>query len=152
MIPRSQNYRKVRDRDGTVITYLIEVDGVPVPVSKEVYQAYAQMERQERYQREREKGLLLSLDQPLPPILTQSPEDQLMEQEEKELQRQQLKMAKATLSLEQKRLFTLLFEQGLSLRACAKMLEISAPAVLHRKRILLRTVGDFLLSTSQNAS
>ena len=46
-----RNYRKIRQPDGTVKN-LIFVDGQAVEVTDEVFAAYSQMDRQERYQEE----------------------------------------------------------------------------------------------------
>lgn len=59
---KSRNYRKYHNPNGTC-RCVITVDGEEVEVTPEVYQAYAQADRRERYCYEREKGLLLLLDQ-----------------------------------------------------------------------------------------
>ena len=46
----SRNYRRVRDENGRVIANIITVDGIDVEVGEEVFLAYSQMERRERYQ------------------------------------------------------------------------------------------------------
>ena len=46
-----RNYRKIRQPDGTMKN-LIFVDGQAVEVTDEVFAAYSQMDRQERYQEE----------------------------------------------------------------------------------------------------
>lgn len=58
---KDRNYRKHTNTDGTV-RYVITVDGTDVEVSAAVYRAYSQADRRERYCREREKGVLLSLE------------------------------------------------------------------------------------------
>lgn len=58
---KQRNYRKYENADGTV-TCVITVDGQDVDVNAEVYKAYSQADRRERYQAEREEGLILSLD------------------------------------------------------------------------------------------
>ena len=45
----TRNYRRFRDENGNVIANIIYVDGEEVPVSDEVYEAYASMDRRERY-------------------------------------------------------------------------------------------------------
>ena len=45
----TRNYRRFRDENGNVIANIIYVDGEEVAVSDEVYEAYASMERRERY-------------------------------------------------------------------------------------------------------
>ena len=58
---KDRNYRKYPLGDGT-FRYTITVDDEDVDVSREVYEAYAQADRRERYCYEREDGLLLSLE------------------------------------------------------------------------------------------
>ncbi len=58
---KKRNYRTKKNTDGT-LSYIITVDGQDVEVSPEVYKAYSQEDRRERYRAEREEGLLLSLD------------------------------------------------------------------------------------------
>lgn len=45
----TRNYRRFRDENGNVIANIIYVDGEEVSVSDEVYEAYASMDRRERY-------------------------------------------------------------------------------------------------------
>jgi RNA polymerase sigma factor (sigma-70 family) len=58
---KERNYRKFENGDG-LFSYVITVDGVDVEVSEDVYMAYSQAERRERYLDERDAGFLLSLD------------------------------------------------------------------------------------------
>ena len=58
-----RNYRRVRNEGGEVIANIITVDGMDVEVPEDVYLAYSQADRRERYVREEmESGKLLSLD------------------------------------------------------------------------------------------
>lgn len=45
----NRNYRKIRDENGTVVANIITVDGRDVAVTEDVFAAYAQMDRRERY-------------------------------------------------------------------------------------------------------
>ena len=45
----ARNYRRFREENGNVIANIIYVDGEEVAVSDEVYEAYASMDRRERY-------------------------------------------------------------------------------------------------------
>jgi len=58
---KARNYRKYEREDGTFV-HIITVDGEDVEVSAEVYQAYSQADRRERYQVERNESVLLSLE------------------------------------------------------------------------------------------
>ena len=58
-----RNYRRVRSEGGEVIANIITVDGMDVEVPEDVYLAYAQADRRERYiTEEQSSGKLLSLD------------------------------------------------------------------------------------------
>ena len=59
-----RNYRRVRNESGEVIANIITVDGMDVEVPEDVYLAYAQADRRERYiMEEQSSGKLLSLEQ-----------------------------------------------------------------------------------------
>ena len=59
-----RNYRRVRSEGGEVIANIITVDGMDVEVPEDVYLAYAQADRRERYiTEEQSSGKLLSLEQ-----------------------------------------------------------------------------------------
>ena len=58
-----RNYQHVRDEAGNVRSNIITVDGIDVEVSDEVYLAYTQLDRRERYLMEEvETDKKLSLD------------------------------------------------------------------------------------------
>ena len=61
----NRNYRKIRDENGTVIANIITVDGRDVAVTEDVFAAYAQMDRRERYLSETilPTGKVLSMEQ-----------------------------------------------------------------------------------------
>lgn len=60
----NRNYRKIRDENGTVIANIITVDGRDVAVTEDVFAAYAQMDRRERYLSEDlPTGKVLSMEQ-----------------------------------------------------------------------------------------
>ena len=54
-----RNYRRVRSEGGEVIANIITVDGMDVEVPEDVYLAYAQADRRERYIMEEQKQILL---------------------------------------------------------------------------------------------
>ena len=59
-----RNYRRVRNEGGEVIANIITVDGMDVEVPEDVYLAYSQADRRERYiTEEQSSGKLLSLEQ-----------------------------------------------------------------------------------------
>ncbi|WP_418680423.1 hypothetical protein [Agathobaculum sp.] len=49
---KDRNYKRVKDKDGNVVANIISVYGQDVKVSDEVFTAYSQMDRQERYAEE----------------------------------------------------------------------------------------------------
>ena len=49
---KNRNYKRVKDKDGNVVANIISVYGQDVKVSDEVFTAYSQMDRQERYAEE----------------------------------------------------------------------------------------------------
>ena len=58
-----RNYKRVKDENGNIIANIITVDGIDVEVTEEVFLAYSQAERRERYIiEELEPGKILSLD------------------------------------------------------------------------------------------
>lgn len=60
----NRNYRRIKDQNGNIVANIITVDGMDVPVTEEVYAAYAKMDRRERYLSEDvPAGRLLSLEQ-----------------------------------------------------------------------------------------
>lgn len=58
---KSRNYRKYENADGS-FTCIITIGGVDVEVSEDVFKAYSQNDRRERYLVERDAGRLLSLE------------------------------------------------------------------------------------------
>ncbi len=58
---KDRNYRKFKNGDGS-FSYVITVDGERVEVDKEVYEAYSQEDRRERYLDECDDGVLLSIE------------------------------------------------------------------------------------------
>ena len=58
---KTRNYRKFENVDGS-ITHIITVDGEDIGVGAEVFAAYSQADRRERYLAERDAGRMLSLE------------------------------------------------------------------------------------------
>ena len=59
---KDRNYRNFKNADGTV-SCIITIDKEDVEVNAEVYEAYSQSDRRERYCAERDAGRLLSIEQ-----------------------------------------------------------------------------------------
>ena len=60
---KERDYRPVKDEDGNVVGGIITVDGREIEVSRDVYLAYSQADRRDRYVAEQYKnGTLISLE------------------------------------------------------------------------------------------
>ena len=46
---KNRNYKRIKDENGNVIANIITIDGIDVEVTEEVFLAYSQMDRRERY-------------------------------------------------------------------------------------------------------
>ena len=57
---KGRNYRRVKDESGRIVRYIITIDGADIEVTEDVFLAYSQAERRERYleERDQERGLL----------------------------------------------------------------------------------------------
>ena len=58
---KDRNYRKFENPDGS-FTHVITIDGEDIEVTAEVFMAYSQCDRRERYLEERDVGRMLSLE------------------------------------------------------------------------------------------
>ena len=58
---KDRNYRKFENGDGS-FRYVVTVGGVDMEVSVDVFKAYSQADRRERYDTERDAGRLLSIE------------------------------------------------------------------------------------------
>ena len=116
----NRNYRKIRDDSGKVIAHIITVDGVDVPVSADVFTAYARMDRRERY---------LSEDAPAGG---------------RQLSLASLLLA-ALIALEDRdrQLITALFYDHLSTREYARRLGVTQRAVIKRRDRILRDMKKY---------
>ncbi len=115
-----RNYRKYENADGS-FTYVITIDDRDIEISAEVYAAYSQADRRERYQSERDSGRLLSLERfeedgmqlsHLTDKYIESAEDTVI----KSLLKGQLGEALALLSEEEQRLIRSIYFKGVSFR------------------------------------
>jgi RNA polymerase sigma factor (sigma-70 family) len=145
---KTRNYRRYELEDGTFV-HIITVGGEDVEVSSEVYQAYAQAERRERYQAEREVGRLLSLERladdgmqlsHLTDKHVESAEDTAI----RNLLKNQMYNALPLLSEEEQRLLYALIFGGITEREYAATLGISQVAIHKRKQRLLKKLQKML--------
>ena len=145
-----RNYQHVRDEAGNVQANIIAVDGIDVEVSDEVYLAYTQLDRRERYLMEEvEADRKLSLDRllkngvPLERLrMEKSPsaEDIVLQNEAWQQQEQllsQLAEALSSLTEEEWQLIQALYWEGVSAREYARRLGVYHRTVLYwRDKVL----------------
>ena len=158
----SRNYRQIKDGAGETVAYIITVDGVDVEVPENVYRAYAQAERWERYLLEEQSaGKLLSLEQMsedgmLPCLVgaeaAPSAEDEVLEREQAQrlAERKQILLL-ATLALENadRELINALFFDGVSTREYARRIGITQRAVIKRRDRILRDLKKYFENFSE---
>lgn len=145
---KDRNYRKYEEADGST-RYVVTVDGVDVEVAAEVYEAYAQADRRERYCCEREAGVLFSLermaedDRPLGYF-----SDKYVESAEDAVLRQMLidavRDALSLLEPEEQLLVEAVVMDGITEQAYAARLGVSQVAVHKRKRRILKKISQLM--------
>lgn len=148
---KSRNYRRFKNENGEVVRRVITVDDIDVEVSEEIFLAYSQAERRERYIAEEvEPGLVLSLDKliedrvPLQKLGIEpidSAEDSVVELEDKaERFRQLQKLPNLLLALsdEDRKLIEALYFKGISSREYGRLIGISQRAVIKRRDRILK--------------
>ena len=153
-----RNYRRVRSEGGEVIANIITVDGMDVEVPEDVYLAYAQADRRERYiMEEQSSGKLLSLEQMeedalLPDYVgaetAPSAETEALEREElRNLAEQKQILLLALLSLKDtdRELINALFFDGASTREYAQRMGVSQRAVIKRRDRILRDLKGWVV-------
>ena len=144
---KNRNYKRVKDKDGNVVANIISVYGQDVKVSDEVFTAYSQMDRQERYAEEllmaereisweytREEGIHIETLENAEP----SAEEICIEHENVKMRAEQAKHL-PRLSNDEQRLIDALFFRDLGVREYAR--EIGVPPmkiVRDRDRILAK--------------
>ena len=143
-----RNYKRLRDENGNVIANVIYVDGVEVSVSDEVYEAYASVDRRERYLEEREGAEKpLSFEMLLEEGYT---EDALCSAENLEdtisdkLLYRKLKTVLGNLDTADQEMIRTVFFDGISMREYAKRIGVYPRAVVYRMERLLKTLRNKL--------
>jgi len=145
-----RNYRQVRDNNGQVLAYIITVDDTDVEVTKQVFSAYAQEDRRERYiteEKEPEQHLSLELflengtlfamqGFELPP----SAEDEVIRQENRRL----LQNALHKLNDDEAELIQSLFFEGLSERQLSAQTGVHHMTIHNRKVRILRKLKNYM--------
>ena len=155
----SRNYRRIKDKDGNIIANIITVDGVDVEVTEDVFLAYSQADRRERYIAEEvEPGRVLSLERlmedgvPLAKLgIEQEPSAEsivLEGEDEKELaiQKSRLISALSSLNEAEKQLVQALFFDDIPLREYARCLNVQLRTVQYRRDKLLEKLRRKIFS------
>ena len=152
----SRNYRQVKNEAGEVVSYIITVDGVDVEVPEDVYRAYSQADRRERYLLEEQaSGKLLSLDQMaendlLPSYVgaeaAPSAEDEVIDREQmRDLAeaKQVLLLAMLALNDADRELINALFFDCVSTREYARRIGVTQRAIIKRRDRILRDLKKY---------
>ena len=155
----SRNYRRIKDKDGNIIANIITVDGVDVEGTEDVFLAYSQADRRERYIAEEvEPGRVLSLERlmedgvPLAKLgIEQEPSAEsivLEGEDEKELaiQKSRLISALSSLNEAEKQLVQALFFDDIPLREYARCLNVQLRTVQYRRDKLLEKLRREIFS------
>ena len=158
----SRNYRRIKNETGEVVANVITIDGQDIEVSADIFDAYSQADRRERYLLEEQSvGKLLSLEQMeaddlLPADVgaetaPSAEEETLAHEEHQELAQQKQILLMALLSLDDRdrELINALFFDAVSTRAYARQIGITQRAVIKRRGRILRDLKKFFESFSQ---
>lgn len=151
------NFRRIKDKDGVAIANVIYIDGEAIEVTNEVYEAYAQMGRRERYLEEQMNEIphvslekLMEADVPIDVYTNQqtpSAEDIIIEAEN-ELEcvslLHRLPKAMELLSDEDKCLIEKLYFDGISAREYARWFGVSDMAIRKKRDRILKKLKIFL--------
>ena len=131
-----RNYRRIYNEAGEAIANIITVDGVDVEVAEDVYLAYSQADRRERYVREEQfSGKILSLE------AAPSAEEEALEREQAQSlaeRKEMLLLAMLSLNDADRELINALFFDGVSTRDYAARIRITQRAVIKRRDRILR--------------
>ena len=143
-----RNYRRIYNEAGEVIANIITVDGVDVEVAEDVYLAYSQADRRERYVREEQfSGKILSLEQMAEDDLLSdyvgaeaapSAEEEALEREQAQSLAERKELAMLSLNDADRELINALFFDGVSTRDYAARIGITQRAVIKRRDRILR--------------
>ncbi len=152
----TRNYRRIKDNDGNIVANIITIDGEDVEVTEEVFLAYSQADRRERYLMENATAnMTLSLEQmqqdqvQLNYVGVQtmpSAEECCLEREEEAIlsnRRQIMLTALAQLSDSDRELITALFWEHISIRTYASKIGVSDMAVRKRRDRILKQMRKF---------
>ena len=152
----SRNYRRIKNENGEVIANIITVEGRDVEVPEDVFNAYAQADRRERYLLEEQSvGRVLSLEQMAEDDLLPncvgaeappSAEEEVLKREQVRTlaeAKQILLLAMLTLNDADRELISALFFDGVSTREYAGRIGVSQRAVIKRRDRILRDLKKY---------
>ena len=152
----SRNYRRIKNENGEVIANIITVEGRDVEVPEDVFNAYAQADRRERYLLEEQSvGRVLSLEQMaeddlLPNYVgaeaAPSAEEEVLKREQVRTlaeAKQILLLAMLTLNDADRELISALFFDGVSTREYAGRIGVTQRAVIKRRDRILRDLKKY---------
>ncbi|MCI8526987.1 MAG: sigma-70 family RNA polymerase sigma factor [Oscillospiraceae bacterium] len=146
-----RNYHQVRDRNGVTVAYIITVNGQDIAVSKEVYQAYSQSDRRERYlsEMDQDHGTVLfgdlnmagtSRSELISGTSANSPEEIVGKLDMLTRLHECLDM----LPNAEKKFLMFRYWKGMSQTALAKQLGVSQQAISGQEKLILRKLKKFL--------
>ncbi|MDL2248456.1 RNA polymerase subunit sigma-70 [Tyzzerella sp. OttesenSCG-928-J15] len=145
---KDRNYRKFKNEDGSY-RYVIIIDGAEIEIAEDVYKAYSQADRRERYISECEAGLLLSLERmdedgfQLGYLLerqAESAEDTVL----RGMEQSRLMAALEQLTSEERALVDALFFRNISAREYAKECGVYHRAVAYRRDKILEKLRKLM--------
>ena len=147
---KERDYRPVKDEDGNVVGGIITVDGREIEVSRDVYLAYSQADRRDRYVAEQyENGTLISLEylqenhislDRIRADLAPDAEEELLRRYDREQMQEILIPVLNALNDADKALIQALYFDELSERECAEMLGIRQSTLQNRRNNVLRKI------------
>ena len=148
---KDRNYRKFENEDGS-FRHIITIDGADIEVNAEVFAAYSQGDRRERYLAERDAGRLLSLDKFAEMGITLDRlVDEHMESAEASvlhaMLKKQVMTAFAELNPEEQHLINALIFEGVTERDYALEIGLSQKGVNKRKHRILEKVKKAVLDS-----
>lgn len=151
-----RNYRRIKDEHGKVIANIITIDGTDVEVTEEVFLAYSQADRRERYlEEEIGSRMTLSLEElqefdvplvSLGAVPAQSAENDMIERLEQRDQSARLIKALQGLEASEQELIKALFFDKIPAREYAKQLGVRLNAVQYQRDKLLNKLREKIFS------
>lgn len=152
---KNRNYKRIKDKVGNVVANIISVYGQDVKVSDEVFTAYSQMDRQERYAEEllmaereisweytREEGIHIETLENAEP----SAEEICIKHENVKMRAEQVKhlpVVFAQLNDDEKRLIDALYFRGLGVREYAREIGVSHTRVRRERDCILEKLKKY---------